>query len=104
MVELSAAPASNCPDVIVCHYMNATNQIQMVRIPGLTNDHHSEKMIFPSERILFEANPDATLEVYHGADIDTQPEQIPCINLRMVERSGQSIATLSDVDKDKEYG
>jgi hypothetical protein len=102
MVELSSAPASNCPDVIVCHYMNATNQIQMVRIPSLTNGHRSERMIFPSERILFEAEPDAILEVYQGADIDTQPEQIPCVSLQMKERCGQSAATPSDVDKDEE--
>ncbi|MBW4518888.1 MAG: DUF1830 domain-containing protein [Scytolyngbya sp. HA4215-MV1] len=101
MVELPTAPASDCSDVIVCHYMNATNQIQMVRIPSLTNGHCSERMIFPSERILFEAEPTAVLEVYQGADIDTQPEQIPCVRLQMTERSCQYSTVQNDVDEDE---
>jgi hypothetical protein len=48
---------------ILCCYANNTSQIQIARIANIAN-WYFERVIFPKQRFLFEALPEAELEVY----------------------------------------
>lgn len=48
---------------ILCHYANNTSQIQIARIANIAN-WYFERVIFPKQRFLFEALPEAELEIY----------------------------------------
>lgn len=51
---------------ILCFYKNKTNQLQIARISNVA-DLQFEQVVFAGEQILFEAAPDAELEI----DINT---------------------------------
>lgn len=48
---------------ILCGYVNATSQIQITRIVNISN-WYFECVIFPGQRLLFEALPNAQLEIH----------------------------------------
>ena len=48
---------------IVCCYVNSTNQIQIGRIANVS-DWYFERVIFPGQRLIFEAPPKAELEIH----------------------------------------
>lgn len=50
---------------ILCSYVNATNVLQIVRITNIPN-WHFERVVFPGQRLLFEALPEAQLEIHTG--------------------------------------
>lgn len=47
----------------LCYYANFTSQIQIARISNIP-DLYFERVVFPGERLLFEAVSNAQLEVY----------------------------------------
>jgi hypothetical protein len=59
----SDSPASAQPQV--CCYENITHRLQVVRITNIPN-WYFEKVVFPQQRLLFEAPSHASLEVYTG--------------------------------------
>jgi hypothetical protein len=68
---------------IVCCYENVTPKLQVVRITNIPN-WYFEKVVFPKQRLLFEALPQASLEVYTG-DIAQAilADHIPCDRLQI---------------------
>lgn len=48
---------------ILCCYVNATKLIQIARSANISN-WYFERVVFPGERLLFEALPDAQLEIH----------------------------------------
>jgi Domain of unknown function (DUF1830) len=56
---------SEYSDWIVCNYVNATKQIQVLRIANISN-WYFERVIFPRQCFQFEAPPDANLEIQTG--------------------------------------
>jgi hypothetical protein len=50
-------------ETILCCYVNNTSQIQIGRIANVAS-HYLERVIFPGQRLLFEAPPQAELEIY----------------------------------------
>lgn len=48
---------------ILCGYTNTTNQLQIIRIVNASKCYF-ERVVFPRERLLFEAQADAELEVH----------------------------------------
>lgn len=50
---------------ILCYYFNPTNQTQVIRITNIAN-WDFEKVIFPQQRLIFEAFPEAILEISTG--------------------------------------
>ncbi len=48
--------------LILCFYINTTNQIQSIRLTNMPNLTW-ERIAFPGERLMFEALPDAQLEI-----------------------------------------
>lgn len=98
MVELSAR-SSDCLSSILCYYVNSTNRLQIVHIPELMN-RYLKRVVFPGERLMFEALPEAHLEIYTEADTMTTPsERISCLDLRVSEVDRVISNTLYDVDE-----
>ncbi len=70
---------------ILCYYANVTNQIQVVRIGNIPN-WYFERVMFPGQRLMFEAAPEAVLEIHTGAVVTAiLSDKIPCYVLRVIE-------------------
>ena len=90
----------------LCYYVNTTNQIQLIRVvkdrcldartcglslclapDGDAGSHRClnlEKIVFPQQRILFEAMSEAQLEIYNSLSEDLRIAKIiPCRNLEV---------------------
>lgn len=65
MAQLLDPPPSGRPDRIVCCYVNATSKIQIGRITNISN-WYFERVVFPGQRLMFEAVPEAQLEIHTG--------------------------------------
>ncbi|RZM81885.1 DUF1830 domain-containing protein [Leptolyngbya iicbica] len=50
---------------ILCCYVNATSKMQIVRITNI-RDWYFERVVFPGQRLMFEAPPQAQLEIHTG--------------------------------------
>ena len=69
----------------LCYYGNFTSQVQIARIKNIPNLKF-ERVVFPGDRLLFEALPEAQLEVYiskTGSEILLN--KISCDRLRVNE-------------------
>ncbi len=51
---------------ILCHYVNATSVVQIARITNIPN-WYFERVVFPGQRLLFEAPLVAELEIHTGS-------------------------------------
>jgi len=50
---------------VLCCYVNATSKIQVARIANIPN-WYFERVVFPGQRLVFEALPQAQLEIHCG--------------------------------------
>ena len=83
-------PSDSC-DRLLCCYVNATNQIQIVRITNIPN-WYFERVVFPGQRLLFETCSDAHLEIHTGMMASAiMSDTIACSSLCASE--GSEIAT-----------
>jgi hypothetical protein len=70
---------------ILCSYINATSQIQIARITNIPN-WYFERVVFPGQRLIFEALPEALLEIHTGAMASAiLSDTIHCHRLRVKE-------------------
>ncbi|PSB20305.1 DUF1830 domain-containing protein [Phormidesmis priestleyi ULC007] len=93
MTQHSSASPSDGTDRVLCYYINATSQLQMARITHLASGCF-ERLIFPGQRLLFEAPPDALLEIHSSKATNTSLlAQIPCQQLRVYEKLASSDRT-----------
>lgn len=71
------------PDQILCNYLNATGQIQIARIANVPN-WYFERVVFPGQRLLFEATQEAQLEI-HTSKLASAilSDTIPCDRLQV---------------------
>lgn len=68
---------------ILCYYKNDTSQIQIARISNITN-WYFERVVFPGEQLLFEALPEAELEIYTGTTVQAiLADKILCSRLQV---------------------
>ena len=65
MAQILDPLAADQPDGIVCCYVNVSSRIQIARISNIPN-WYFERVVFPGQRLLFEAVPDAQLEIHTG--------------------------------------
>jgi len=80
---------------ILCCYVNATSHIQIVRITNVSN-WYFERVVFPGQRLVFEALPEAMLEIHTGMMASAiLSDTIPCERL--------CISDSSDDDTDGDY-
>lgn len=71
---------------ILCCYTNSTQQMQMIRITNIPN-WNFEMIVFPKQRLMFEACPEANLEIYiEIMEILILLEQIQCRLLCVKEK------------------
>ncbi|HEY9796672.1 MAG TPA: DUF1830 domain-containing protein [Leptolyngbyaceae cyanobacterium] len=79
------ALASEYSDRVLCFYINTTSRIQIIRI---TNIPHLfwERVVFPGQRVMFEAVTEAQLEINTSESGSTiLSDIIPCQQLRLLE-------------------
>jgi hypothetical protein len=65
---------------ITCMYQNRTPDLQILRISNIAN-WYFERVVFPSDRLMFEAVPEAQLEIY-TAGLTELSSRIPCQQLQ----------------------
>lgn len=69
--------------LILCCYVNVGSQVQIIRIADVP-DFYLERVIFPGERLLFEAPSNADLEVHSGRFIGAiLSDTIACDTLKV---------------------
>ena len=68
---------------IVCCYVNATSRIQIARITNIPN-WYFERVVFPGQRLVFEALPESLLEIHCGMMASAiLADTIPCDRLEI---------------------
>jgi hypothetical protein len=66
---------------MLCCYVNATSKIQVARITNV-EDWYFERVVFPGQRLIFEALPMALLEIHTGMMASAiLSDSIPCSRL-----------------------
>ncbi|HEY9887434.1 MAG TPA: DUF1830 domain-containing protein [Candidatus Obscuribacterales bacterium] len=66
---------------MLCCYVNATSKMQVVRITNIHN-WYFERVVFPGQRLMFEALPAAQLEIHTGMMASAiLSDTIPCDRL-----------------------
>ena len=61
---IDALPSDDDPALLCC-YANVTSKIQIARITNIPN-WYFERVVFPGQRLMFEAMPNAQLEIHTG--------------------------------------
>lgn len=75
---------------VVCCYVNVTSRIQIARITNISN-WYFERVVFPGQRLFFEALPEAMLEIHCGMMASSiLSDTIPCTRLHVNEGSNKS--------------
>ena len=76
---------------ILCCYVNATSQIQIARITNVPN-WYFERVVFPGQRLVFEAEPQAIVEIHTGMMASAiLSDTIPCHKLALQPLDTQTI-------------
>jgi hypothetical protein len=71
-------------DDICCCYVNSTSQIQVARITNVHN-WYFERVVFPGQRLIFEAPNYSYLEIHTGMMASSiLSDKIPCQQLTVV--------------------
>lgn len=93
MIQIDDLLRSETSAAILCCYINVTAHIQIARLPKLKNGF-SERVIFPGERLLFEATPEAQLEIHTAKPANIiLSQKIPCDRLQVCEGMRQKRET-----------
>ncbi|MGK7899998.1 MAG: DUF1830 domain-containing protein [Hormoscilla sp.] len=70
---------------ILCCYVNATSKVQIARISNIPN-WYFERVVFPGQRLVFEAVHEAVLEIHSGMMASAiLSDKIPCDRLMLHE-------------------
>lgn len=95
MVQILDPLPSGNSDRILCCYVNATSHIQIARISNIPN-WYFERVVFPGQRLLFEAVPGALLEIHTGKMASAiLSDTIPCDRIRVDEDGNLGAKTIS---------
>ncbi|MBV9388631.1 MAG: DUF1830 domain-containing protein [Chroococcidiopsidaceae cyanobacterium CP_BM_ER_R8_30] len=63
--DLAREGKTESPKQLLCIYVNSTSKVQIARITNIAN-WYFERVVFPGQRLLFEALPQAQLEIHTG--------------------------------------
>ncbi len=81
MTQIIDSIPNNTSESIICCYVNATSQIQIARISNISN-WYFERVVFPGQRLVFEAFSEALLEIHTGMMASAiLSDTIPCQRL-----------------------
>lgn len=85
MAQILDSLPNDRSDRIFCGYVNSTSQIQIARISNIPN-WYFERVVFPGQRLFFEAPPEAQLEIHTGKLTSAiLSDKIPCSSLEVKE-------------------
>ena len=88
MAQIFDPLPSHSTNPILCCYVNATSRIQIARITNVSN-WYFERVVFPGQRLVFEALPEAHLEIHCGIMASAiLSDTIPCDRLSLQEELG----------------
>ncbi|MDX2232163.1 MAG: DUF1830 domain-containing protein [Leptolyngbyaceae cyanobacterium bins.349] len=83
MAQIFDPLPSGSGNTVVCCYVNATNRIQVARITNIPN-WYFERVVFPGQRLVFEAVLEALLEIHCGMMASAiLADTIPCDRLQV---------------------
>lgn len=69
----------------LCHYKNASNKLQILRIANVPN-WYFERVVFPGQLLLFQAPVQGVLEVHTSAKVTTiLADTINCDRLQVID-------------------
>ncbi|MEG4170461.1 MULTISPECIES: DUF1830 domain-containing protein [unclassified Microcoleus] len=84
---------------ILCYYANVTNLVQVVRIGNIPN-WYFERVMFPGQRLMFEAAAEAVLEIHTGTVASAiLSDKIPCYVLRVIEEVSSEFELVMSEDR-----
>lgn len=79
------ATTNGNPDLVLCCYVNATTHTEITRITNIPH-WYFERVVFPGQRIIFEAPPTARFEIHTGTVISSIiSETIDCKDLQLTD-------------------
>lgn len=85
------------PQRLLCCYVNATSKMQVVRIANVQN-WYFERVVFPGQRLLFEAMAEAQLEIHTGMMASAiLSDTIPCDRLAVPAEEPAAEAPVASV-------
>lgn len=80
---LDSLPSDQDAEAILCCYVNSTRKAQIVRISNISH-WCLERTVFPGQRLLFEAVPEAQLEIHTSSMVSAVlADTIPCERLQV---------------------
>jgi hypothetical protein len=95
MAQVTDPTPSDDSDTLLCCYVNATSKIQIARVSNVPN-WYFERVVFPGQRLLFEAVPAALLEIHTGMMASAiLSDTISCLQLRVEAVDNLDAATAS---------
>jgi hypothetical protein len=99
MAQILDPLPSNESTSILCCYVNATSQMQIARIANIPN-WYFERVVFPGQRLVFEALPEAQLEIHTGMMASAIiSDTIPCDRLSVVESDPAPVLFVPEPEK-----
>jgi hypothetical protein len=126
MAQILDPIPQNLKSNLLCCYVNATSHIQVVRITNIPN-WYFERVVFPGQRLVFEALSEALLEIHTGMmassilsdtipcerlcisdsgdldlDLDLAPDEEPISSSPIIEH--QPLRTVIDNEQKVSYG
>lgn len=91
MIQIDDILSTEITAAILCCYINVTDRIQILRLPKLTNGFY-DRVIFPGERLMFEATPEDQLEIHTAKPANIiLSQKIPCARLQVCEGMQQKL-------------
>lgn len=87
---LDPIPADNS-DTVLCCYVNSSSKIQVVRITNIPN-WYFERVVFPGQRLMFEAPMGGQLEIHSGSMASSILEDtFPCSRLVIDQAKDEAV-------------
>lgn len=91
MAQILDPLPSDDPKRVLCCYVNVTGKIQVARITNIPN-WYFERVVFPGQRLIFEATPKALLEIHTGMMASSiLSDSIPCERLALEEEADPEV-------------
>lgn len=98
MAQIIDPLPSNATEKSLCCYVNATSKIQIARITNVPN-WYFERVVFPGQRLIFEAVSYAHLEIHTGMMASAiLSDRIPCDRLCIDMEENESESVLLDAN------
>lgn len=100
MAQILDSLPSDKSERLLCCYVNATSKIQVARITNVPN-WYFERVVFPGQKLLFDAIPEAQLEIHTGMMASAiLSDTIPCDRLMVKEQEATPPSPFHTLKKD----